>query len=51
MCASVYCLSSINDLAKFWTQFGVCCIARGPESVSSDLGDDIVVKVSDPSWM
>ena len=47
MGADVNCLSSIDDFSEFRAQFGVCSVAAGPESVTSDGGDSVIVQMCD----
>lgn len=49
--ADIDCLSSVNDLAELWAQLRVSCVTRGPEGVSSDGWDGVVVEMGDPSWL
>lgn len=49
--AGVDRLSAVDDLAELWAQLRVCCVSTGPQSVSANGRDGIVVKVSDACRM
>lgn len=51
VCAAVNGLLSVNDFAEIRAELLICCISRGPKSVTTDAWDSVVVKMSDACWV
>ena len=43
--------AAVDDFAEFGAEFGVCCVAAGPEGVPSKGRDGVVMQVRDACWM